>query len=103
MDIDSIFGMYWLMILVTGIGGLAIGLTLLKKTGIGIAVLSSAVVSGIGTYFSIQWFHENYGETMGGTIGWFFAIAIPMIVYPLYLAILWLMLWWVRKRWMDNR
>lgn len=98
MDINHIYIFYWTMLMFSGVSSIFIGIFLLKRIGVGLGVLCSAVFSGIGVYLSIQWFLEKYRETMGGTIGEVSAIALPVVVYPIYIVALWLLFRWIGKR-----
>lgn len=92
MEFDSIYLIYWSLLLVSGVGGLVLGMWISKKTGEGIGFVATLLASVPALFASMRWFHLAYSQAMGGTIAWFFALAVPIVSFPFYLVLVWMTL-----------
>lgn len=87
LSLQEMVNLYYILLAVIAVGSIIIESIIIKvfknhKLGFSFLLISSL----ISLYFLIKWFHA---QAFIGTIPWLFNIVLPIVIYPAFLFIAW--------------
>lgn len=90
LSLQEMVNLYYILLAVIAVGSIIIESIIIKvfknhKLGSFFLLISSL----ISLYFLIKWFHVASTQAFIGTIPWLFNIVLPIVIYPAFLFIAW--------------